>query len=194
MRWEVHGERPIYENPWVNLWLADVQEPDGRRYEHHVVRMRNLAVAAVVDEVDEVERVLMLWRHRFVTDTWGWELPMGLIEPDESPIEAAAREALEETGWKPEPMRPLVYAQLANGITDSEHFLFRADGATYQGPPTEVNESDRIEWVPISRLRGMIERREIVSSATIIGALCLLLDQATGPAAAASAAVATTSE
>jgi 8-oxo-dGTP pyrophosphatase MutT (NUDIX family) len=178
MRWQVHGERPIYESPWVNLWLADVQEPDGSRYDHHVVRMRHLAVAAVVDAD---ERVLMLWRHRFVTDTWGWELPMGLIEPGETPIEAAARETLEETGWQPQPLRPLVYAQLANGITDSEHFLFRADGATYQGPPTEVNEADRIEWVPIADLRGMIDRRDIVSSATIMGVLYLLLDQTSRP-------------
>lgn len=142
MQWQVHGERQIYDNPWVNLWLVGVQQPDGRRWEHHVVRMRHLAVAAVVDEQ---QRVLMMWRHRFITDTWAWELPMGLIEADETPDEAAAREVLEETGWQVESMKPLVYAQLANGITDSEHYVFRAAGATYAGPPTEQNESDRIE-------------------------------------------------
>ncbi|MYW08109.1 NUDIX hydrolase, partial [Streptomyces sp. SID2563] len=24
MEWKIHGERPIYENSWVNLWLTDV--------------------------------------------------------------------------------------------------------------------------------------------------------------------------
>lgn len=42
-----------------------------------------------------------------------------------------------------------VYAQPANGITDSEHFLFRAEGAAYIGEPTELNESDRVEWIPL---------------------------------------------
>ncbi|NEE26211.1 NUDIX hydrolase, partial [Streptomyces sp. SID7982] len=29
MQWKIHGERPIYENNWVNLWLTDVETPDG---------------------------------------------------------------------------------------------------------------------------------------------------------------------
>jgi hypothetical protein len=27
--------------------------------------------------MDEDDRVLLLWRHRFITDTWGWEVPAG---------------------------------------------------------------------------------------------------------------------
>ncbi len=38
MQWKTHGERQIYTNPWVNLCLVDVEQPDGRRWEHHVVR------------------------------------------------------------------------------------------------------------------------------------------------------------
>jgi hypothetical protein len=60
-------------------------------------------------------------------------------------------------------------AEPANGITDSEHFVFRADGVEYVGPPTELNESDRVEWVPLSEIRGMIDRREIFSSASLLG-------------------------
>lgn len=85
----------------------------------------------------------MMWRHRFITDSWAWELPMGLVEDGESPEQAAAREVLEETGWRPGPIKPLIYAEPANGITDSQHHVFRVDGATYAGPPTEKNESDQ---------------------------------------------------
>ncbi|MGX2997557.1 NUDIX hydrolase [Streptomyces sp. JNUCC 64] len=175
MRWKVHGERPVYENPWVNLWVTDVERPDGERTDYYVVKLRHLAVAAVVNDRREV---LMMWRHRFVTDRWAWELPMGLVEDDESPARAAAREVLEETGWRPGPLRPLLYAEPANGVTDSQHHLFRADGAVHTGPPTERNESDRIEWIPLDRLRGMIDRREIVSGATLNALLYVLLDEA----------------
>ncbi|MGW3980924.1 NUDIX hydrolase [Streptomyces mirabilis] len=175
MEWKTHGERQIYTNPWVNLCLVDVQQPDGRRWEYHVVRLRHLAVAAVVNDRQEV---LMMWRHRFITESWAWELPMGLVEEGETPEEAAAREVLEETGWRPGPIKPLIYAEPANGITDSQHHVFRADGATYEGPPTEKNESDRIEWIPLSEVRGMIDRREIVSSGSLVGLLYLLMDEA----------------
>ncbi|NEE07763.1 NUDIX domain-containing protein, partial [Streptomyces sp. SID7499] len=86
MQWKIHGERPIYENNWVNLWLTDVETPDGNRWEHHVVKLRHLAVAAVVNERHEI---LMMWRHRFITNAWAWELPMGLVEEGETPAEAA---------------------------------------------------------------------------------------------------------
>ncbi|RVU16245.1 NUDIX hydrolase [Streptomyces antnestii] len=174
MEWKTHGERQIYTNKWVNLCLVDVQQPDGRRWEYHVVRLRHLAVAAVVNDQQEV---LMMWRHRFITDSWAWELPMGLVEEGESPENAAAREVLEETGWRPGPIKPLIYAEPANGITDSQHHVFRADGATYDGPPTEENESDRIEWIPLSEVRGMIDRREILSSGSLVGLLYLLMDE-----------------
>ncbi|MGW1074248.1 NUDIX hydrolase [Streptomyces sp. NPDC002537] len=174
MQWKTHGERQIYTNSWVNLCLVDVEQPDGRRWEHHVVRLRHLAVAAVVNDRREV---LMMWRHRFITDTWAWELPMGLIEEGETPEQAAAREVEEETGWRPGPIKPLIYAEPANGITDSQHYVFRADGATHIGPPTEKNESDRIEWIPLDQVRGMIDRREIVSSGSLVGLLYLLMDE-----------------
>ncbi|MET7727710.1 NUDIX hydrolase [Streptomyces mirabilis] len=175
MEWKTHGERQIYTNPWVNLCLVDVQQPDGRRWEYHVVRLRHLAVAAVVNDRQEV---LMMWRHRFITDSWAWELPMGLVEEGETPEEAAAREVLEETGWRPGPIKPLIYAEPANGITDSQHHVFRADGATYEGPPTEKNESDRIDWIPLNEIRGMIDRREVVSSGSLVGLLYVLMDEA----------------
>jgi 8-oxo-dGDP phosphatase len=170
VRWTVHGERLIYENAWVNLALVDVQQPDGRRWEHHVVRLRHLASAVVIKD----DQILMMWRHRFITDCWAWELPMGLIEAGETPEEAAAREVEEETGWRPGHLTPLIYGEPANGITDSQHYVFRADGATYIGEPTEKNESDKIEWIDRDKVLGMIDAREIVSSASLVGLLRVL--------------------
>ena len=49
--------------------------------------------------VDPARGVLALWRHRFITDTWGWEIPAGRLEAGETAEQAARRETLEETGW-----------------------------------------------------------------------------------------------
>jgi hypothetical protein len=37
--WQAHGERLIYESPWVWLGQVDVEPPGGARYWHHVVRL-----------------------------------------------------------------------------------------------------------------------------------------------------------
>ena len=87
--WLVHGERSIYNSPWVDVRLVDVEAPDGHRFDHHVLRMQRVAVAVVLN--DRREHVLMLKRHRFIDDSWGWEVPVGIVEPGENASETAAR-------------------------------------------------------------------------------------------------------
>ena len=98
LKWKVHGERTIYDNRWIKLKLVDVEPPDGSRFEHHVVKLDRVAVALLVNEQEEV---LTLWRYRFATDQWGYELIGGLVEAGEDPSATAAREAEEETVWRP---------------------------------------------------------------------------------------------
>lgn len=154
MKWTVHGERMIYESEWVNLALTDIEIPGGARFDHHVVRMPAEAAGTVID--DPARGVLLLWRHRFTTDTWGWEIPAGRVDAGETPIEAAAREALEETGWRPGPLRPIGRYFPHNGSSDAVFNLFVTDTAEYVGEPSDPSESERVEWVTWDRLRSEI--------------------------------------
>jgi 8-oxo-dGTP pyrophosphatase MutT (NUDIX family) len=173
MRWTVHSERPLYQDEWLDVRLADVEIPGGRRLDHRLIRTPPGAGAVVLDDQ---QRVLLIWRHRFITDSWGWEIPMGRLDPGEEPMAAAAREVEEETGWRPGPLRPLIYSQPTNGISDSSHHIFRADEATYTGPPTEGWESERIDWVPLADIRQLIDKRDIVGGTTMAALLYLLTD------------------
>jgi 8-oxo-dGTP pyrophosphatase MutT (NUDIX family) len=166
MKWQVHNRRPIYQSPWVEVWLDEVEIPGGQRFEHHVLRMRPTVMGIVFDESGK--RVLMLWRHRFITDTWGWELPGGWIEDSQPPAAAATREVEEETGWRPQPMREIGHWHNLPGISDVGCTLYRADGATYVGDPAEAAESTRIDWVPVADLRQRIDDDQITDGDTLI--------------------------
>ncbi|WP_131740888.1 NUDIX hydrolase [Actinomadura roseirufa] len=174
MRWTVHGERSIYDSPWMNVRLADVELPDGRRFDHHLVRVRP---AAGVIAVDGRGRVLLIWRHRFITDRWGWEIPGGRVEDGEDPAEAAAREVVEETGYRAGPLRPLLEVRASPGVHDGVHHIFRADGAERVGEPTDV-EAERIAWVPLSAALDLAARGEIGSGSTLCGLLYLQAQEA----------------
>jgi 8-oxo-dGTP pyrophosphatase MutT (NUDIX family) len=172
MRWTVHGERTIYDSDWISLTLVDVEIPGGERFEHHVVRMPANASGAVVHDRDR--GVLLLWRHRFITDTWGWEIPAGRIDQGESPADAAARETLEETGWRAGPLHPLVRFQPTNGLSDQVFHIFLAEGATYVGEPSDPGESERIEWVPVDDVRSLVASGEVPDGLSLT-AICYAL-------------------
>lgn len=71
-RWIVHGRRTVYVSDWVSVHIDDVELPDGHHVAHHVLDFPRGSVGAVVVN-DSHDRVLLIWRHRYITDTWGWE-------------------------------------------------------------------------------------------------------------------------
>lgn len=175
MKWTVHGERIIYDSPWIRLALTDIEIPGGERFEHHVIRMPAEAAGTVIADPDR--GVLLLWRHRFATDTWGWEVPAGRVDPGESPGEAAAREAYEETGWQPGPIRLLTTYFPHNGTSDATFHLFVADGATHVGDPPDASESERVEWLPVERLRAEIASGRMGDGLSLTAVLWWLVNE-----------------
>ena len=170
VRWQNLGEHTVYENQWLRVNLADVLLPDGRHLDHYLIRLRPVAMATAINERNEV---LMLWRHRFITDSWGWELAAGVVEEGEDLVEGAAREMLEETGWRPGPLRHLMTVEPANGLIDARHHIYWADDATYVGHPEDDFESDKREWIPLKETPELIAQGEVPAANTAAALLML---------------------
>lgn len=169
--WKIHGERRIYDNEWVKLDLVNVEPPGMEPFDHHVVRLSHVAVAAVLDDED---RVLMLWRYRFVPHRWGWELPGGIVDAGEGARMAAAREVEEETGWRPGPLTHVVTFEPVVGMVESPHDIFVGRGAERVGEPSDLEETGRVEWVPLKDIPLLMARGELMGSGTLVGLLHLL--------------------
>jgi 8-oxo-dGDP phosphatase len=168
-RWTIHGERVVDDTRRLRLSIASVELPDGVTFEQYVLRMPKAAMMVVLDNAN---RVLMMWRHRFIIDRWVWELPGGYVDPDEEPAVTAAREVEEETGWRPLNVRRLELSiQPMVGSADAENLVFVARGAEYVGDPQDINEAERVSWIPLAEVPELIARGEIVGAASQVGLL-----------------------
>lgn len=147
--------------------IAEVELPDGVVFEQWVLRLPRAAMVVVVKDGS----VLMMWRHRWIFDRWVWELPGGYVDGDEDPVACAAREVEEETGWRPGPLKLLMTIQPMVGTADAENLIYFAGGAEHLGDPQDVNEAERVRWIPLDQVRDLIQRGEIVGAATVAGVL-----------------------
>lgn len=171
LRTKVFGERAVYDNEWVRLVLVDIETPDGSRFEHHVVRLQTVVLTVVINDEN---RVLMLWRHRFATDEWGWELPGGILDPGEDPADCAVREVVEETGWRPVDVEHLISFQPMPGMVDTPHKVYLARSALQVGEPTDREEAARVDWLPIDTVAKLAMKGELLGSGSLVGLLFVL--------------------
>lgn len=174
--WKTFGERTLYDNQWVRLSLVEVEAPNGERWEHHVVHLDRIAIAMLVNDRDEV---LMLYRYRFAVDKWGYELLGGLVEDGENPAGTAKREAEEESGWRPvgEPVHLASFEPIP-GMVTSQTDVYLWNDAEHVGEPTDTEETGRLEWVSLNRVRELAKDHELLGAGTIVAVQSYLLSRA----------------
>ncbi|MFI6098282.1 NUDIX hydrolase [Lentzea sp. NPDC051213] len=177
--WTVHGTRRVYESEWMSVDLDDVEVPQGERFEHHVLRLPFPSTGVVVIED---EKVLLMWRHRFTTGAWGWEIPAGRLEAGEAVETAAIRETEEETGYRVGTIEPLITFNPLNGISSTTTHIFVGTDAIKTGEPDPA-EAARIEWVPLNEIHSYIRKGLIPCGITLVALnTYLTLRASSGPA------------
>lgn len=162
--------RPVYDGGRVRLEMLDVEPPGGARAEHAVVRMPRVALGVVLDEQ---ERVLLRWRHRFLPDRFGWELPGSDVEPDEQAAVTAVRAVLNDTGWRPaSPMVRLMTCSPVADLVDRPHEVFLAEGAEFVG--SRQRPSPQVDWIPLATVPDLVGQGEITDTGSLVGLLYTL--------------------
>lgn len=84
--------------PWLEVWRDTVRLPDGRVISDYYQVTAPDAVVAVA-RTDE-GLVLAAYQYRHGARAAVWVLPAGFVNSGESPLAAAQRELLEETGYR----------------------------------------------------------------------------------------------
>ena len=95
--WKVLESEYLIQRPWLTARRDKVELPDGRIIpEYYVLEYPDwVNVIAITKEGDFV----MEKQYRHAARRISYELPCGVMEKGETPLEAAQRELLEETGF-----------------------------------------------------------------------------------------------
>jgi ADP-ribose pyrophosphatase len=127
--------------------------------------------SAVMMAVDEKKRVLLVRQYRLPARQFLWELPAGRVDPGETPLKAAKRELIEETGMRAKKWSKLVSYYPSPGFLAEKMNLFLATELT--AGESAPMEDERIEtrWFPAREIEEMIRAGRIVDGKTITGFL-----------------------
>lgn len=136
--YEVRSRRPIHRARKYRCLEERLRFRDGREVVREVIRHTGAAV--VLPETPDGRLVLVrVFRH--AAGGWMVEAPAGTIEPGEAPEACAARELVEETGWRAGSLRPLGSWYPSPGLFDETMHLFHATGLV---PAESAPEEDEM--------------------------------------------------
>jgi len=152
----------VFDGRIVRLELVD------GRYE--VVRHADSVAVLVTDG----RRVLGVRQWRVAVEQETWEIPAGLVDPGETPHEAAARELAEEVGLAGN-LELVTSCYASPGFTDERLWLFAATDVSEYRLPADDDEDLTPAWRDALDVWRAVARGEEVSSATTLLALAHLL-------------------
>lgn len=170
-RWNVGGSERVYDSPWVAVDLVDVAPPRRPAYRHHVVRVAP-AVGVIVLRDDG--RILLMHRHRFATDTVGFEIPAGGVDAGETVEVAARREVLEETGIQLDAVHRTYVCSPSDGMSDQRFHITLGIAGTDTGSVLDDHEAAALVWADRDTLATLIHEGRVpgaLSSVAVLHAL-----------------------
>jgi 8-oxo-dGTP pyrophosphatase MutT (NUDIX family) len=116
--------------------------------------------------------VIMVRQFRLAAGRALLEVPAGTLDEGEEPIDCAARELEEETGFRATRIRPMFSAYLAPGYSSELIHAFLATGLTRPDTPASIASMDsdenlEVDYILLADLEAMILRGELQDSKSI---------------------------
>lgn len=112
--------------------------------------------------------IVLVKQHRHAVNEELWEVPAGMIERGEPPIETARRELIEETGYRAASLRFLWSLYPTPGFCEERIHLFVAEGLTPGPAAPEDDEEFEIKTWRVEDAWDLVERDELRDAKTQI--------------------------
>lgn len=158
----------IYRGPVFGIRRDELIEPGGVRTTREMITHPG---SVVVLPVLPDGRVLLIRQYRHAARQYLWELVAGRIDEGESPRKAAARELIEEIGYRAQRFRIFLDFFPTPGFLEEKMYVLLANGLTSGVATPEEDEKIVSRAFARKELEQMIQKRIIRDGKTIAGLL-----------------------
>ena len=163
LEWKLIESEYIFRDDWLTARRDRCEMPDGRVVESYYVL--EYPEWANVVALTEDNLVLLIRQYRHALGRVITELPCGVVEPGEAPMEAMRRELLEETGYEAaEMMEMAALSPNAATCTNLSHFFLARGARKIAGQRLDSNEQIEVLPTPWDEVIAMARRGEIMQA------------------------------
>lgn len=163
-----------YRGKRFDVYGTEVLNKKGKPYRFEAVKHPG---AAVVLPLIDAEKVILLRQERYAIGEVLWELPAGILDAGELPEATAARELIEETGYRANHLAHQISFYSSPGTSNEIIHGYIAKDLEFVGQKLEDGENLIVEIVPLERIFSMIQRQEIKDGKTLILLLSYILNE-----------------
>jgi ADP-ribose pyrophosphatase len=152
-----------------DLYRSRRRAEDGREGDFYILGSRDWVNVVPVLHGADGERFLMVRQYRQGLDSLTVEFPAGLIEPGESPLEAAGRELVEETGFAAGSLVLIGTISPNPSFMGNRCFTYLAEGLRESGAQ-QLDELELLEvlHVPVAELTARIGNAPYLNAMTAL--------------------------
>ena len=165
-RWKILSTEYLIRRPWLTARRDQVLLPDGRiNPEYYVVEYPDwVNVIAITKD----NKFVMERQYRHAVGMTCYELPCGVMEEGETPLQAAQRELMEETGYGKGEWRELMEITPNPSSMSNFTHCFLATGVEKTGEPhLDATEELEVYLLEEEEVKSLLRNNELIQSLMI---------------------------
>ena len=163
MKWKLLSSEYLIRRPWLTARRDKVELPDGRVIdEYYVLEYPSwINVIAVTKE----QQMVLVRQYRHALGCTSFEVVAGVVEKGETPLQAAQRELLEETGFGGGQWREIMQLSANPGAMNNLTYCFVAqDVEKVSGQHLDIGEDIEVHLFPKEEVLQMLKHGDFIQS------------------------------
>lgn len=169
--WKTLSGKLVYENPWIQVNEYQVVNPSGNPGIYGIVSFKGRAVGII--PLDNDGNTWLVGQYRYALNEYSWEIPMGVVPPDETYEQGALRELKEETGLTAQNLEFLCKIHTSNSVTDEVGMVYVARELMAGETEFDDTEDIKVKKLPFKEALEWAMDGRITDSLSVGGILKL---------------------